>query len=365
MSPHIRRAFTLIELLVVIAIIAILIGLLLPAVQKIREAANRIRCANNLKQIGLAAHNYESAHGELPPGYLGPVPEVDPPNGPPHFQNQFVGLLVYLLPYVEQENLLRELEAARGPEWNMDLRYSNQSPAPKPTPWYATLNPHPVQQVAATAVKTFRCPSATPDLAVGAIYLFHQNHYVNGQVSYGHNETRPGSNMIRPGGTNYLGVAGMGQGLAPWWQKYEGVFCNRTRTTLADITDGTSNTLFVGETCGLLFYSKLNLYNGTPDVEFLPHEYPPAEHGWIGSGSLITDMGLAHGPWSSRFQFGSNHTGVVQFALADGSVRRLRSAGTNNRAANNGTGGSREWWLLQVMAGKADAEVGNLSALGD
>ena len=84
---------------------------------------------------------------------------------------------------IDVENLLRQLEAARGPAWNMDLGYSNQSPGSKPTPWHAVIGPHPVQEVAATPVKTFRCPSATPDLAVGAIYLFHQNHYVNGQVS--------------------------------------------------------------------------------------------------------------------------------------------------------------------------------------
>ncbi|MBN9517484.1 DUF1559 domain-containing protein [bacterium] len=364
MFQHSRRAFTLIELLVVVAIVAVLVGLLLPAVQKVRAAAARSACSDNLRQIALAAHHYESTYRVLPPGYLGPVPETDPATGPPHYQNQFVGMLVYLLPFVEQENLLRQLEAARGPGWNTDVGYSNQSPGAKPAPWYATLSGHPVQQVAATAVKTFRCPAATPDLAVGAIYLFHQSHYANGQVTYGHNESRPGAAVTRPGGTNYLGVAGMGQGMAPWWKKYEGVFGNRTRTTLPGIPDGTSNTLFVGETCGLLFYSKLNLYNGTPDAEFRWEDYPPVEHGWVACGALVTDMGLAQGPWSSRFQFGSNHAGVVQFAIADGSVRALRPAGTNNRAANDGTGGAREWWVFQAMAGRTDGEVIDPAALG-
>src|SRR5262245_23367081 len=158
-----RSAFTLIELLVVIAIIAILMALLLPAVQKVREAANKMLCASNLRQIGIAAHNYHNDYGKLPPGYMG---QLDPQNPPTTTNNPMTGVLVYLLPYMEQDNVYKQLTLthnlkAGGPfSLGVGNNYFNSC----------------------TKLKMYKCPSDTldEDVSVGIWVCTHFYSYDSG-----------------------------------------------------------------------------------------------------------------------------------------------------------------------------------------
>jgi prepilin-type N-terminal cleavage/methylation domain-containing protein/prepilin-type processing-associated H-X9-DG protein len=337
---RLRTAFTLIELLVVIAIIAVLIGLLLPAVQKVREAANRMKCANNLKQLGLAAHSYDSNHGRLPPGYLGPpgplwVDPADPAfvnwwNSAPH-----VGVLAFLLPHLELDGIYRRLEV----DWEantlgaLDRRW-----------WRNPAN----QTVAKSQPKAFMCPSDDIDSGVSAQNLV--AHYAQYWQGAGHASSGafvpPLANEV--GLTNYFGVGGgRGNTPDPYWGRWEGLLLqNRTRTSLAVVPDGTSNTLLFGESTG-----------------FRQNGQRVTARSWLGPSWLWTVRGL-QGPGDTHhsFAFSSRHPELVQFCFADGSVRGLRRGQTFWDGDLNSPR-HPDWFLLQQLAGRQDGQTADTSSI--
>jgi prepilin-type N-terminal cleavage/methylation domain-containing protein/prepilin-type processing-associated H-X9-DG protein len=370
MRPSRKPAFTLIELLVVIAIIAVLIGLLLPAIQKVREASARTTCQNNLKQVGLACFNYENSFGFLPPGYLGPMP-VDAQTSGAGANAQYIGLMSFLLPYFEQEANLKALQTAAGPYWNTDLKSTNRMPGTADgTPWFwGPGYPPPSYNLAANRIKSLECPSAgvvrSKNVILGPIYFNNPNSNPPGgiTISWWYDNYLLTSDTNGPhipqepfGLSNYAGVGGLGGlGTYPTVKQYVGIFNNRSKVSLIEITanDGGSNTLMIGE------------IGGTSDGT-TPFTY---DTNFIGVGSMYTVLGLCNGVNCQWRQFSSYHSGTVQFCMADGSVRALRVGSTSpapaSPAAANFAQGTLDWRLLQAMAGYKDGTSFDITVLSN
>ena len=287
-----RKGFTLIELLVVIAIIAILIALLLPAVQQAREAARRTQCKNNIKQLGLALHNYHDVHLTFPPGWI---------NSPGSLGSDNWAWGTFILPYIDQAPLYNVMDPGNN----------------------TLLSQNSVDKTGAI-LAAFDCPSDTSvDRKAPNAWQYGGSNY---SAVLGRYDTTLADNAtVWPAGTSNGGfwIANATAAEMGAWRP-EGCFWANSKVRMRDITDGTSNTLLVGEKSD---------FDGTGKWpgQWVGNRYSQCGH--CSQHSVFSLVGTVDfqinehtgiaGGWAENISYSSRHEGGAQFLLADGAVRFL------------------------------------------
>jgi prepilin-type N-terminal cleavage/methylation domain-containing protein len=294
------RAFTLIELLVVIAIIAVLIGLLLPAVQKVREAASRTTCQNNLHQIGLALHNYHDTRGSFPSGYRCLQPQANADYTSPGW-----GWAALILPYIEQGNLSNQIN------FNLPIEDPNNLAA-------RTL-----------IVKLYVCPS---DRSTGIFTVYDKSNVPLAQAAT----------------NSYAACHGVGVDLDEELDDFNGMFSRNSRVRFSDVPDGTSNTIAIGERgafftqaawAGAVNFGTTRITPGAKTLNPGAIEDAPTQT------LAHIDVETINDPRGDPEDFFTPHTGVALFCFVDGSVHLV------NLSTSLGT--------LQAIATRDGGEVVN------
>jgi prepilin-type N-terminal cleavage/methylation domain-containing protein/prepilin-type processing-associated H-X9-DG protein len=327
-----KAGFTLIELLVVIAIIAILIGLLLPAVQKVREAAARMSCSNNLKQIGLALHNYENVNNYMPPWGFDFNPA--PPGNPLGNQRQGHSTLSMLLPFMEQENIGK----------TMQQNLSAIDPRNWPPNWAGPLGGGAGSLGASATVKSYLCPSAPNRSIDYGPYFVSQmlpnlGPFVLGATDYApirgtHNNFRNACAPTLPTPSNECGALGIFGEMTP-----NGL--TKGRATFASIIDGTSNTIAIAEAAGRhQVYAKGRAVSPnapgqvgwTLNAAFFDHNTTIQVRGFsndgltVDGGCCVVNCTNGYTTPFTQGQLYGFHSGGLNVLRADGSVQFLRDS---------------------------------------
>jgi prepilin-type N-terminal cleavage/methylation domain-containing protein len=340
-----HRGFTLVELLVVIAIIGILVGLLLPAVQAAREAARRMQCTNNLKQLSLAAMNFESAYKRLPPGVLvpdlrrNPVPQ-QAPLAIQFNQHSGVGHLAFLLPYMEQNTTFTNINQFSNLNPDTDGVGAVSGSQQEVMNRYWWTNAPGTWDHVQIKFPALLCPSDDTDTATetSILLVFATGGSATGLPGTGFYTVGPTNATFHQtiGKTNYLGNAGRNgrtgangasatTSLNLGADSLCGPFFNRSKTKLANYTDGTSNTFMFGEVTG-----------GFRQAARRTGRW--CNFWWVSNGPQITRWmvpNTAQDPndptWGflnsvafpGPLKFSSFHTGIVNMAMGDASVQTI------------------------------------------